>query len=586
MSSNITSQNPAKEAAELALKEMYSCIDKKKSFIFEAGAGAGKTYSLVEALHYLINKKGKERELLKRGQKIACITYTNVARDQILDRTERSPIILSETIHSFSWLNIKNFQLKLRERLKTNERWKERELKEGGIINQEVKYDLGYPKIKETEIFLHHNDVIDLITDFMSLPKFQAIFSNKYPFLFIDEYQDTNKDFVNALRNNFFDKGSMVFGFFGDHWQKIYGDGCGKIEGEYLENIGKEANFRSEKNIVECLNRIRPELPQNVKDINSSGTVSIFHTNDWSGTRLTSSHWKGDLPSEEQALYFKYVRDILIKNNWNFSDDQTKILMLTHNILAENQGYQNLINVFKYKEECIKKEDPYIAFFVDVLEPVVNAFENKQYGKMFEVLDMRTVKIKSHGDKLKWKSNIDNLINLRTNGTIGEVLSYLMQSKSPRLPDKIEKKEIRFQELKEKDPDTLNEDEEKFLNKASKMKAVLYAEMIALAKFIEDKTPFSTKHGVKGDEFNSVLVVLGRGWNQYNFGQFLEWVKNNPPPAKEAAFERNRNLFYVVCSRSISDLALLFTQKLSDDAIDTLKEWFGEESIHSLPHLD
>ena len=260
--------------------------------------------------------------------------------------------------------------------------------------------------------------------------------------------------------------------------------------------------------------------------------------------------------------------------------------MLTHNMLAENQGYQNLINVFKYKEECIKKEDLYIAFFVDVLEPVVNAFENKQYGKMFEVLDMRTVKIKSHKDKLKWKSNIDKLMDLRANGTIGAVLSYLMQSKSPRLPDKIEKKEIKFQELKGKDPDTLDEDEKKLFNKISKMKAVLYTEMIALAKFIEDKTPFSTKHGTKGDEFSSVLVILGRGWNQYNFGQFLEWVKSNPPSDKKNTFERNRNLFYVVCSRSISNLALLFTQKLSDDAIDTLKEWFGEESIHPLPHLD
>ena len=583
MSSNITSQNPAKEAAEVAFKKMYSCIDEKKSFIFEAGAGAGKTYSLVEALHYLINKK--EKEFLKRGQKIACITYTNVARDQILDRTKGSPIILSETIHSFSWLNIKNFQLKLRERLKTNEKWKERELKEGKIINQEIKYDLGYPKIKEAEVFLHHSDVINLITDFMSSPKFQAILSNKYPFLFIDEYQDTDKNFVSALQSNFFNKRNVIFGFFGDHWQKIYGEGCGKIESDYLENIGKEANFRSERNIVECLNRIRPELPQKVKDINSSGTISIFHTNNWNGARQTSSHWKGDLPLQEQARYFRVVKELLIKKDWDFSNNQTKVLMLTHNILAGNQGYQNLINVFKYKEDYIKKEDPYIAFFVDVLESLIDAFENKQYGKMFAVLDMRTVKIKSHKDKLKWKDNIENLINLRVNGTIGEVISYLMQSKSPRLTDKIEKKEIKFQELKEKDLNALDEGEEKFFNKISKMKAIPYIEMIALAKFIEDKTPFSTKHGVKGDEFNSVLVVLGRGWNQYNFGQFLEWIKNNPPPDKINAFERNRNLFYVVCSRSISNLALLFTQKLSDDAIDTLKEWFGEESICPLPHL-
>ena len=29
----------------------------------------------------------------------------------------------------------------------------------------------------------------------------------------------------------------------------------------------------------------------------------------------------------------------------------------------------------------------------------------------------------------------------------------------------------------------------------------------------------STQHGVKGAEFENVLVIIGRGWNQYNFGR-------------------------------------------------------------------
>jgi DNA helicase-2/ATP-dependent DNA helicase PcrA len=38
---------------------------------------------------------------------------------------------------------------------------------------------------------------------------------------------------------------------------------------------------------------------------------------------------------------------------------------------------------------------------------------------------------------------------------------------------------------------------------------------------LNEPTPFATKHGVKGEEYENVIVVVGRGWNQYNFSDFL-----------------------------------------------------------------
>lgn len=102
------------------------------------------------------------------------------------------------------------------------------------------------------------------------------------------------------------------------------------------------------------------------------------------------------------------------------------------------------------------------------------------------------------------------------------------------------------------------------------------------AKFINGHTPFATKHSVKGDQFENVLVVLGRGWNVYNFGQYLDWVKTGQVPAdKKDAFERYRNLFYVACSRPTTRLALLFTQELTDHGVATLQSWFGDDSVHA-----
>ena len=81
-----------------------------------------------------------------------------------------------------------------------------------------------------------------------------------------------------------------------------------------------------------------------------------------------------------------------------------------------------------------------------------------------------------------------------------------------------------------------------------------------------------------------MLVVIGRGWNQYNFGEMLELAGAQAvPAAKEAAYERNRNLFYVACSRPKTRLALLFTQQLSPQALATLAGWFGADTISSAP---
>ena len=116
-----------------------------------------------------------------------------------------------------------------------------------------------------------------------------------------------------------------------------------------------------------------------------------------------------------------------------------------------------------------------------------------------------------------------------------------------------------------------------------KFRVVPYAEVRALRRYLDGHSPFETKHGVKGAEFENVLVVIGRGWNQYNFGEMLELAGAQAVPAtKQAAFERNRNLFYVACSRPKRRLALLFTQQLSATAMSTLEQWFGADVIEPL----
>ena len=86
--------------ADLLLR---NCLDQRPftSFVMVAGAGSGKTTSLVKALDYLGRSTGAD--LRRRGQQIACITYTEVAVGEIWGDVGNAPLFHVSTIHSFLW---------------------------------------------------------------------------------------------------------------------------------------------------------------------------------------------------------------------------------------------------------------------------------------------------------------------------------------------------------------------------------------------------------------------------------------------------------------------------------------------------
>jgi len=609
--------NPAKDAAQEAWSQLQVCLERRESFIFEAGAGAGKTYSLIQALRYLIEEKGTE--LIRNHQQVACITYTNVATKEIETRTDRHPAIYSSTIHSFCWTLIQGFQPFLRKEIPNIQGWPERlkksaqravdlmvkerveaivganadniaaivtslqedRIKLEAVGTRNVEYSLGYPRADKNSISLGHNDVLILAAKLLENEKFRRLLVNRFPVVFIDEYQDTDNLIFAALKTHVIGaEGSPLIGFFGDHWQKIYGTGCGKIEHPKLRPIGKKANFRSVPAVVDCLNRMRPELPQAVEDPTAAGSVTVFHTNAWRGQRRTGQHWSGDLPAAIAHSYLQEVRKQLRDAGWDFSPGTSKVLMLTHNVLAAEQGYQELAHVFSRNESFIKKEDSHIAFLVDVVEPVCRAFERKRYGEMFQVFGGRAEAIRSHADKAAWSGHITSLVKLRTTTTIGAVMDHVRQARLFPLPEAVESKEesLAKRVKPNKDPDDVE--------LLRELHDIAYSQVTALAQFLEEKTPFSTKHGVKGAQFENVLVVFGRGWNQYDFVQFLEWANLKQIPSDEQdAYERNRNLFYVACSRPKARLALLFTQSVTASALATLRKWFGPNAVQELPSI-
>lgn len=566
--------SPAVIAAQLAQARLDNCLANSQNFRLEAGAGAGKTYSLVAALKKIIAESGPA--LMHAGQQVACITYTDVARQEIANEIEEHPAILVNTIHGFGWAFISRFQKTLREFVAAHEPYKAAIEAAGGVQDQQVDYNLGFFGIDEKRITLNHDDVPRFLAAMLANSKFKRIFKSLYPVLFIDEYQDTDPLVMSALADHFFTPGDgPITGLFGDHWQTIYRKDHTLLDLPNVEGIDKGSNFRSVPVIVNVLNRLRPELVQEVNDVDGQGEARFFHTNGFAGARVDSRNGKQELPEDAHAASIERVRQTLRDEGWDFDPARTKILMLTHNAIAAERGYPNIARIFDRNEAFAKKEDAAIAFLSDTVEPICAAYTAGNFGEMFRLMG-GVPTIRKTADKAQWQADMDALIALRDTGSIGELIDHLKGTRRPRLSDRVIGREDDIAKL---GPEP-TEDEPKSLKRYRELRNVPYRELIALTEFISGFTPFATQHSVKGAEFDNVLVILSGGWNHYNWPQFFELLSTGNITEKNAGgFHRCRNLFYVAVSRPKKRLAVLATQAIGNRAMEAITTLFGAESV-------
>jgi DNA helicase-2/ATP-dependent DNA helicase PcrA len=568
-------ENPALIAAQEAQRKINEALDAGCSFRLEAGAGAGKTYSLVAALKRLITERGPA--LVQAGQKVACITYTEVARNEIAQEIEDHPAILVNTIHGFSWAFLQQFQKALRDLVGEMDDRKEKVEQGGGIGSKPVDYNLGYFSVDTDRITLSHDDIPEMMANLLQKEKFRRLLSQQFPVIFIDEYQDTHPQFMEAITEHFLRHATgPLVGLFGDHWQTIYRSEYELAEYP-VEEIPKGSNFRSVPAIVDVLNKLRPELKQAVHEPDAKGEARFFHTNAYKGQRTNDRHSKEDLPPDLARRTREDLMQRLQAEGWDLG--KTKVLMLTHNVLAAEQGYPNIAEVFSGRtEQFVKKEDPAIKFFVEVVEPMCAAYGASRFGDMFRVFGSGPT-ITKHEDKTCWRRDMDTLQMLRAEGTIGQIIDHLKATKRPLPPDRLLRRD---EELRALNGDPIPDDASA-LQRYSKLREIPYREVIEVVKFIEKQTSFATQHSVKGAEFENVLVVLGGGWNHYNWPQLLELVKTKALNSKNTkGFYRARNLFYVSISRPMTRLAVLATQTMPGTALEAINNLFGSDNVEEL----
>ena len=561
MSAEIYTEEVLNEAAE-ENEKIIQTLKTGKSFVVEAGAGAGKTTSLNYVIDWIQDHWWKKFHL--RKQKVVCITYTNAAVNIILSRLKDCSFIEPMTIHSFAWRVIKQFQSTLLNFIKKGENIKfPEECKIEDILG--INYDFGVKQIDDNGILhLHHNDVITLFSHMLEKAKFRRIFSSNYPLILIDEYQDSFSVLINKFIEYYiqYETGPQ-FGFFGDSWQTIYSNNgaCGKIENEHLKIIEKHINFRSTQKIIDLLNKIRPELIQKPALKDSEGEVWVVHSNDYNGQRQSKGVWKDELPLEELSRRVENLRQHII-SHWCQKDEKTKVLLLTHKLLAAQQGYEKLLTLMG--DRLKQGDDPLLCFFQDVVEPVFEALEKKKLSILDNVLKNGVIRTKA--DKKIWHEWKEKLNKARAGSTF-DMISIIETMNTLPIPAKVQE----FIDLLKLPRDTNEETQ-----KAHAIAAIPYHEFLAAISFLRPDAFFSTEHGVKGEEYDYVIFVVGRGWTHYQFDKIMP-----QQPSEDPTYVRNRNLFYVCCSRPKKKLIIFVTVPLNGSFKSYLSNLVGSDRIVS-----
>jgi DNA helicase-2/ATP-dependent DNA helicase PcrA len=251
--------------------------------------------------------------------------------------------------------------------------------------------------------------------------------------------------------------------------------------------------------------------------------------------------------------------------------------MLTHRGIAREIGFADLLKAYGLRsfgnDLLMEREDEFGELFTYV-QGLVNSYKGKRYGEFLEVLGKSGFSIASQADKRKMASEMDALVEVLGTGTVGNVIDTITASSIIPCPRRL----IRLQEQLGLDP---ADDSESFAKRrlfASAVLAVPWSQVDKFLDYADQHTPFSTKHGVKGAEFENVLVIVDDSlWNQYKFAQVFTNDNSNP-----GRLERSRKLLYVCFSRSMSGLAVLCLGPPSDAELAGAKNLLGVDAIVNL----
>ncbi|MFW1763674.1 UvrD-helicase domain-containing protein [Acinetobacter calcoaceticus] len=590
----------------------FVSLKPPQSFILYAGAGAGKTHTLHQVL-----KKIKEKllpALTRENKKLAVITYTNVACDEIKERINYDTNFFVSTIHSFAWSLIEPFTKEIKQIIYTNlnvsleeeglrlanakdqnnktniaRKEKIRRIQQRLELIEGVKrftYNPNGTKIEKAS--LDHSEVIEIFSRLLLEKKsFRKILINKYPILFLDESQDTYEKIICALvetQKEF--NSNFIVGMFGDNMQRIFTNNKNKLDiyvPKSWQRPQKTDNWRCPKRVVDLINRIRLEDDQfkqeAKKEIVGFARCIIVDTN----------NAIDKLAVEKKVCEMMY--EITNDEYWKI-DSEVKILILEHHMAAIRSGfydfYKPLYDNAEVKSNLNGAETQALRFLIGPFLDLVSSIQSrdefnviyilKNFSEVFLKIDEKENQLE-YLKEIRAKKDILFEIILKNN-SIRDILSYIYENNLLNIPPVLV--QCLIDDSGEVSPEVFS---------YGKAINTNINNLFNYANYINGESSFSTHQGVKGLEFDRVMAILDddeAGGFLFDYEKFLG-IKDlsvtdikNESLGVDSAVSRTRRLFYVICSRAEKSLAVVCYTKspafLKKRLIE--KEWFHEDEIH------
>ena len=603
--------------------EIAECLNLSapKSFFLFAGAGSGKTRSLITALQH-IQKTSSDR-LRAKGQRIAVITYTNAASEEIKRRLLFDPIIDVRTIHSFAWSLIDGLNRDIREwlsvalvddlaTLRADEAKGRKGTKASATrlssIDSKTKRLQNLPDVKKFVYSptgdnrgrdsLNHSEVLQLTAAFLNhKPAMQSILVGRYPILLIDESQDTNKHLIDALFAVQAAQGKrFTLGLLGDMMQRIYNDGKEGLEKDLPEGWAtpvKRLNHRCPKRIVSLINKVRSAVDKQHQEPRADaieGLVRLYIV-------------PGDEPKKGEAemAISADMAKITADPKWSVPAE-VKTLTLEHRMAATRMGFVEIFSpLYDYKgwsTSFLSGSLPATRFFSEEVLPLVEAMkagDRFAVARIMKALSplMTAAALKQATDKQQHLVNvnaaIEELMGLwadNADPSLLQVLRNVANSNLLEIPDTLRanaSEAMKVAVADGEDDDEVNRQSERALAIEAFLTAP-FSQVQPLAQYLSGDAPFDTHQGVKGLEFDRVMVVM----DDIDAKGFLFKYEDlfGGKAAGDKTLEGTKRLFYVTCSRAKKSLALVtYTKDPQRIRSYVLNEgWFtADEVVVGLP---
>ena len=383
--------------------------------------------------------------------------------------------------------------------------------------------DLKFPSSKLYEYklanwrkgIMHHEDVLYFSHYiFNKEPRVVEMVSNKFPYIFLDEFQDTTPLQTWIIKK--IAKQGSVIGVIGDPAQSIFEFAGAKRKDfnnfslDGINEYKKSINFRSTKNIINFLKQLRDDIEQEPrKDVDEGEYISVLI----GGTTKAIAHLK-EIDPENFAVLCRYNKDVY-KLRYN---------------LKEVKG-ANLINLL-YSEDSDYKRPVFI-------HSLIKAYDFHANGEFKEAIR----EIKKH---LKGT----NVEGIEQRKLIIKIIEYLENNLT-----------LTVVEIYKHWQKILKDDYSFSLTGLRSAKDVHKNAFEKFIPFLSKQTKINSKirtiHQAKGDEFEHVLLCLfdkidKNGKTQKGLDKILkDYIFESKTNIKEdTTIGEEARLVYVACSRA------------------------------------